>query len=429
MERLILRGGHVLDPSQGIDLLADLVIEGGKVAGLLAPGVPAKGREIDVTGMFVAPGLVDIHVHLREPGFEYKETIETGANAAVAGGVTSVVAMPNTDPPPDTAAAVLGFVSRAKNVACHVYTVGSITQGRAGTELSEMADLVAAGVVGFSDDGSAVRNSRVLLNAMEYARPLGKPILSHCEDPDLAEGGQMHEGMVSAELGISGMPAIAEALGVIRDIALAEYSKAHLHVCHVSTAQSVEAIRSAKKSGATRITAETAPHYLALTDDAVRAFDSNTKMNPPLRTRADQDALREGLKDGTIDALATDHAPHSHEEKQVEFDAAPFGVIGLETSLGVCWTELVVKNILSPLQLIEKMSTNPARVCGLNAGTLAVGAPADVVLIDPKREWTVSSSFRSKSNNSPFVGWNLTGRAVLTLVGGEVRFDLDGTAA
>jgi dihydroorotase len=235
--------------------------------------------------------------------------------------------------------------------------------------------------------------------------------------------------MVSAELGISGMPAIAEALGVIRDIALAEYSKAHLHVCHVSTAQSVEAIRSAKKSGATRITAETAPHYLALTDDAVRAFDSNTKMNPPLRTRADQDALREGLKDGTIDALATDHAPHSHEEKQVEFDAAPFGVIGLETSLGVCWTELVVKNILSPLQLIEKMSTNPARVCGLNAGTLAVGAPADVVLIDPKREWTVSSSFRSKSNNSPFVGWNLTGRAVLTLVGGEVRFDLDGTAA
>lgn len=423
MESLILRGGHVLDPSQGIDEQVDVVIENGKVADIIPPGRKARGRDVNVEGMFVAPGLVDIHVHLREPGYEYKETIETGANAAVAGGFTSIVAMPNTDPPPDTAAAVLGFAARARNAACRVYTVGTITQGRQGQELSEMADLVAAGVVGFSDDGAPVSNSRVLLNAMEYARPLGKAILSHCEVPELAEGGQMHEGRVSSELGIAGMPPIAESLGISRDIALAGYSGARLHICHVSAAASVDVIRSAKMAGSARITAETAPHYLALTDEAVRTFDSNAKMNPPLRTRQDQQALKKALQDGTIDVIATDHAPHSREEKQVEFDAAPFGIIGLETSLGVCWTELVKTGVLTPMQLIEKMSTNPAQVCGLLAGTLKPGTAADVVVIDPDVRWVVAEPFRSRSQNSPFIGCELQGRAILTIVGGTVRYD------
>jgi len=429
MATLILRGGRVLDPAQELDRPADLLLADGTVVEVLDPGAPRNGREIDVTGMLVTPGLVDIHVHLREPGYEYEETIETGALSAVAGGITTVVAMPNTEPPPDNAENVRGFYERAKSAACHVYTVGAITKGRAGSDLAEMADLVAAGVVGFSDDGDPVKNSRILLNAMEYARPLGRPILSHCEDADLAEGGQMNEGVVSAELGMTGMPVIAEALGIARDIMLARYAGVHLHICHVSAAESVEVIRRARATpGHGKITAETAPHYLALTDEAIKTFDTNAKMNPPLRTNRDRDALREGLRDGTLDVIATDHAPHAPEEKQVEFDAAPFGIIGLETALGVVWTELVVKEVLTPYQLIEKMATNPARICGLPAGTLKPGAPADVTVIDPKRRWSVPATFRSKSRNSPFVGWELTGRAVLTIVSGVVRFDLDGRA-
>ena len=428
MEALILRGGQVIDPAQGLDRPADLVLADGKVAEILSPGAKAKGREINVAGMLVSPGLVDIHVHLREPGFEYKETIETGALGAVAGGITSLVAMPNTEPPPDNAEAVRGFYERTMRAACHVYTVGTITKERKGADLAEMADLIAAGAVGFSDDGDPVKNSRILLNAMEYCRPLGKPILSHCEDTDLAEGGYMNEGLVSAELGIPGIPSVAEALGTARDIMLAEYAGAHLHICHVSARESVEVIRRAKRDKRTKITAETAPHYLALTDEAIKTFDTNAKMNPPLRTKADQEALREGLRDGTIDAIATDHAPHAPEEKQVEFDAAPFGVLGLETSLGVVWTELVLPGVLTPMQVIEKMATNPARICGLTGGTLAPGAAADVTVIDPRRVWTVPKTFRSKSHNSPFVGRELTGKAVLTIVDGQVRFDLDGRA-
>ncbi len=336
--------------------------------------------------------------------------------------------MPNTTPPPDSAANVRGFYERVRGALCHVYTVGTITQGRAGKELAEMADMVAAGAVGFSDDGDPVDNTRIYLNAMEYTRPLGAPIVSHCEDSDLARGGHMHEGRVSADLGIQGMPSISESLGVVRDITLAEYSGAHLHVCHVSSADSVAALRQAKERGRTRITAETAPHYLALTDETIRAYDTNAKMNPPLRTEADRTALKQALADGTLDVIATDHAPHAPEEKEVEFDAAPFGVIGLETSLGVCWTELVVPGVLTPSQLVAKMSTNPARVCRLPAGTLVESSGADVTVIDPDRTWTVPTRFASKSRNSPFVGRELTGRAVLTLVDGDVRFDLDERA-
>lgn len=431
METLILRGGHVLDPAQDLDRPADVILADGRVAEIVSAGSRAKGSVIDVKGLLVVPGLVDIHVHLREPGYEYKETIETGALGAVAGGITSVVAMPNTDPPPDNAENVRGFYVRAKNAVCHVYTVGTITQGRSGSELAEMADLASAGAVGFSDDGNPVRNARILLSAMEYARPLGKPILSHCEDADLTEGGQMNEGVVSAELGIAGMPVLGESLGIVRDVMLARYARAHLHVCHVSAADAVEAIRRAKRDGkktSSRLTAETAPHYLALTDEAIKRFDTNAKMNPPLRTKKDVDALKEALRDGTLDAIATDHAPHAPEEKQVEFDAAPFGVIGLETSLGVVWTELVEGGVLTPYQVIEKMATNPARICGLPAGTLEPGAPADVTVIDPKRVWTVPKTFCSKSHNSPFIGRELTGRAILTIVGGMVKFDLDGIA-
>lgn len=428
METIILRGGHIIDPAQNIDREADLVIANEKIVGIVEPGTPVSGRDIDVAGLIVAPGLVDIHVHLREPGFEHKETIASGASAAVAGGITSVVAMPNTDPPPDSADHVVGFYRRAQPSACHVYTVGTVTRDRKGAQLSEMADLIAAGVVGFSDDGDPIGNSRTLLHAMEYARPLGKPIVAHAEIKELSEGGHMNQGTVSAELGIGGMPDIAESLDIARHITLAHFTGCHLHIAHVSAASSVEEIRLGKSAGPGRITAETAPHYLALTDEAIREFNSNAKMNPPLRSEADRIALKEALRDGTIDAIATDHAPHSPEEKVVEFDHAPFGIIGLETSLGVCWSELVVEDVLSPYQLIEKMSTNPARIHGLNAGSLAEGAPADVVAIDPTRVWTVPAKGRSKSRNSPFIGHTLTGKAVLTLVLGVVHFDEDGRA-
>ena len=428
MKSIILRGGRLIDPASNRDEPADLVISDGVVAKTVAPGAKAKGREIDVTGLIVAPGLVDIHVHLREPGYEYKETIATGADAAVAGGVTSVVAMPNTDPPPDCFENVRGFYDRARDAACHVYTVGAVTKGRSGEQLAEMGDLVDAGVVGFSDDGDPVSNSRTLMHAMEYARPLGKPFAAHAEMKDLVVGGHMNEGTVSAELGMGGMPDIAESLDIGRHITLAHYTASHLHVCHVSAAACVEVIRRGKSGGAGRITAETSPHYLALTDETVRTFDANAKMNPPLRTERDRLALKEALRDGTIDAIATDHAPHAAEEKQVEFDQAPFGIIGLETSLGVCWTELVEAGVLTPAQLIEKMSTNPARIHDLPAGTLAEGSAADIAVIDPSRRWTVPATFRSKSRNSPFIGRELTGKAVLTLVSGAVRHDEDGRA-
>ena len=423
MGNIILRGGHLIDPSQGIDEPKDVVIADGKIAKIISPGANASGREIDVTGRIVAPGLVDIHVHLREPGYEYKETIATGAEAAVAGGVTSVVAMPNTDPPPDTADAVRGFYKRAETAACHVYTTGAITRSRKGEQLAELVDLAVAGVVGFSDDGDPVGNTRTLLHAMEYSQPIGLPIVAHCEVKDLAAGGHMHEGAVSAELGIDGIPDIAESLDVTRHIELAKYAGCRLHICHVSSAAAVEVIRRAKAEGVANVTAETAPHYLALTDEAIRTYDTHAKMNPPLREDSDRAALREALQDGTIDAIATDHAPHSPEEKNVEFDQAPFGIIGLETSLGVCWTELVATGALTPSQLIEKMSVQPARIHGLPAGTLAVGSVADVVVIDPTRRWTVPQRFRSKSRNSPFVGRELVGKAVLTLVAGVVRYE------
>jgi dihydroorotase len=429
MEAIILRGGVLIDPASNIDELKDVVISEGRVSAVIEPGTKASGREIDVSGLIVAPGFVDIHVHLREPGFEYKETIATAADAAVFGGVTSVVAMPNTDPPPDAAENVRGFYKNAETAACHVYTTGTITHGRKGVKLSEMADLISAGVVGFSDDGDPVDDTRTLLNAMDYSKPLGKPIVAHAEMQDLVVGGHMNEGTVSAELGIGGMPDIAESLDIARHIALAHYTGCHLHLCHVSCAAGVDEIRRGKTSGRGRITAETAPHYLMLTDETVRTFDTRSKMNPPLRTESDRQALKEALRDGTIDAIATDHAPHAPEEKKVEFDQAPFGIIGLETSLSVCWTELVVPGVLTPSELIRLMSTNPADIHGLAAGSLGVGAAADVAVIDPERVWTVPKRFRSKSRNSPFIGMDLTGKTVLTLVSGEVKYDEDGRAS
>jgi dihydroorotase len=380
---------------------------------------------IDAAGKVVVPGLIDMHVHLREPGREDEETIATGTAAAARGGFTSICCMPNTEPVNDTASVTEYIVKQAQKAGVvNVFPIGCISKGQRGEELAEIGELVAAGCVGISDDGQPVMNAELMRRAMEYASMFDVPLLPHCEDLRLSAGGVMHEGRVSTELGLDGIPSIAEATMVGRDILLSEFTGARLHICHVSVAESVRLIREAKARGL-KVSGEVTPHHLVLTDEVVRRFDTNTKMNPPLRSPNDVAILRQALIDGTIEVIATDHAPHARSEKEMEYDYAPFGIIGLETALGLILTEFYHTGLLGLPQIVERMATNPARILTFkNKGTLTLGADADITIIDPHREWIVEEkAFISKSRNSPFIGWKLKGMAVMTIVGGKVVWE------
>jgi dihydroorotase len=425
---LLIKGGLVVDPSTHLEDPLDLLVERGKIAALEPPGsIPEEGRRvIAATGLVVAPGLIDMHVHLREPGEEYKETICTGTRAAVQGGFTAVACMPNTKPVNDTAAVTRLILDQAKVAGnARVYPVGAVSLGSKGEALSEYGDLKAAGVVALSDDGHPVSNSMLMRRALEYAKTFDLPIISHCEDLQLSADGAMHEGKVSLQLGLKGVPGAAEEVMVYRDLTLAALTGARLHIAHVSTAGSVAIIRLAKAMGLA-VSAETAPHYFSLTDAAVLGYNTHAKVNPPLRTEMDVRSIKEALRDGTLDAVASDHAPHSSLEKELEFNAAAFGLIGLETSLGLT-LKLVHDGTLNLIQAIERLSTGPARVLGVAGGTLEVGVPADITIIDLNREWTVDAgTFASKSRNCPFDGWTLKGKAVMTIVGGKVVWEEEG---
>jgi len=431
MATLAIRGGRIIDPSQGLDCTADLLVRDGVIA-CIGPQAILQGRpdeSIDATGLLVSPGLVDMHVHLREPGREEDETIETGTAAAVAGGFTSIACIPNTEPPIDTQGAVEFIHQKAARAGrCNVFVVACVSRNREGKELAEIGQLVEAGAVAFTDDGSPVYDAELMRRALEYCRMFDRPILAHEEVLELSRGGVMHEGLVSLVLGLGGMPAAAEEVMIGRDIALAAATEGRLHVMHLSTAGGVDLVRSAKARGI-RVTAEACPHHFTLTDESLRGFDANFKMSPPLRTSEDVAAILEGLMDGTIDCIATDHAPHSREKKMLEIDRAPFGVVGLETALGVSVTRLVATGRIGWLRLIEAMSTAPARILGIDRGTLAVGSIADITLIDPESTWRVdANAFRSKSINTPFDGWSLKGRAVATIVAGKPVYRLDKPA-
>ncbi len=420
---LAIVGGRVVDPETKTDSIANVYVGNGVIKAIQKGGGKLRAKEtIDAKGKIVVPGLIDMHTHLREPGREDEETIYTGSCAAVAGGFTSICCMPNTQPPIDNQETVKFVYQKAKEAKCKIYCIGCATKEQKGEELTEMHDLVQAGVVAISDDGLPVGNSQVMRNALEYSKMFNLPVISHCEDLNLSADGVMHEGFISTELGMCGIPSVAEEAMIARDVKLAEYTGAKLHVAHVSTEGSVELIRQAKKRGV-RVTCEATPHHFTLTHEIIRTFDTNAKVNPPLRTQKDVDAVKMGLKDGTIDCIATDHAPHSIEEKEVEFDFAPFGLVGLETALGLIVTELIDKKVLSWPQAIAKLTMNPAKILQLEAGSLRVNAPADITILDPKASWTVDpSKFHSKSKNSPFGGRRLRGVVVLTIVDGTVVF-------
>jgi dihydroorotase len=424
MKPILIRGGRVIDPSRGTDGVADLLIEEGRIAGVGRNIPPPGGAEVvEAAGKVVAPGLIDLHVHLREPGQEELETVATGAMAAAAGGFTAVCAMPNTDPVTDNQAAV-GFIVRqaARAARARVYPIGAVTLGQRGEQLAEFGEMVAAGAVALSDDGRPIMSSHMMRTALEYARTFGVPVADHCEDITLAEGGSMHEGVVATRLGLKGIPSAAEEIHVARDCILAELTGGHIHLCHISTRGSVELIRRAKEKGL-RVTAEATPHHFTLTHERCAGYDTNAKMNPPLREEADRDAIREALRDGTIDVIASDHAPHHYDAKEREFDQAPNGITGLETAFGLAVRELVASGLLTLPELLARMSTLPARIFNLPGGTLAVGAPADVVLLDPGLRWVVRpETMFSRSRNSPFLGEELVGRALRTWVGGREVF-------
>ncbi len=419
---LLLRQGRVIDPANGVDAVEDLLLADGKIEKLGKGLTPPPGAEvIDATGKVVCPGFIDIHVHLREPGYEYKETLATGTRAAAAGGFTAVACMANTNPVNDNGAVTDYILARAKvEGIVRVYPIGAVTKNLKGEELAELAELAEAGCVAFSDDGKCVMNAGLYRRAMEYTLPFGVPLISHAEDTTLCRGWAMNEGVVSTEIGLPGAPAAAEDVMVARDILLAELTGAHVHIAHLSTAGAVRLVRDGKSRGV-RVTAEVTPHHLVLTEDAVRTYDPNTKMAPPLRTKRDTEALIEALADGTIDCVATDHAPHALSEKEGEFDRAAFGVVGLETAVAVLLDRLVRPGLLTLPVLVSRLSRDPARLLGLPGGSLAVGAPADVTVLDPERKVTVDpATFRSKSRNTPFGGLALTGGPWLTIVGGKV---------
>jgi dihydroorotase len=420
---LLIRSGRLIDPESGRDETADLLIRSGKIASIARRiKKPAGAEVLDAKDKVVAPGLVDMHVHLREPGREDEETILSGARAAVAGGFTAVACMPNTEPAIDTQETVRFVRQQAEQAPARVYPIGAVTRGRRGEELTEMGDLVDAGAVAVSDDGCGVADAGIQRRAMEYASMFDIPVISHCEDPRLSGTGVMHEGYLSTVLGLKGIPAVAEEVMVARDIRLAEFAGARLHIAHVSSAGSVDLIRQAKDRGVP-VTAEVTPHHFTLTDEAVRGYDTDTKVNPPLRTAVDRQAVRDGLADGTIDCVASDHAPHSIEEKELEYDNAPFGMVGLETSLGLVLTELVAAGVLSLTEAVARMSLHPCRILGIEGGVIRKGAPADLTIIDPRARWTVDRrTFSSRSRNTPFDGWKLTGRAEVTIVGGRIVF-------
>jgi dihydroorotase len=423
-----IRGGRIIDPSQGLDFTGDLWLEDSRVLGTEPmPGLVAD-REIDATGLIVSPGLIDIHVHLREPGNEEDETIATGADAALAGGWSTIVSMPNTRPPIDTPAAVEFVILQAKRAGkAQVLPSACVSKGRAGEELAELGKLYDAGAVAFTDDGAPVSNDSLMRRALEYSRMFDVPIFQHCQVMKLTEGGVMNEGLVSLRLGLTGMPPVAEEIMVARDIMLAELTGGHVHIQHLSTARSVELVREGKNRGI-RVTAEACPHHISLTDENLAKFDSNFKMNPPLRTARDVEAVIQGLIDGTIDLISTDHAPHSPEKKNRELDQAPFGILGLETMLPIIKATLIDSNLMTWPEVIAKLTIEPAKLIRRQQykGHLRPGADADVTLIDPNRTWVVDvHQMRSKSINSPYHGWEVKGRAVATIVGGEVRYLLD----
>lgn len=426
-QTILIRGGRVIDPGR-FNGLADVLIENGKIVAVgpnvkIPAGKSGAGPTVvEATGKLVLPGFIDLHVHFREPGFEYKETIQTGTAAAAAGGFTSVCCMPNTNPVNDNQAVTEFILDQARATgSAHVFPVGAITKGSEGKELAEIGELRRSGCVAISDDGRPVMNSLVMRRAMEYALAFDLPVVDHCEDLHLSEGGCMNEGIVSTELGLPGIPAAAEDVQVARNVALAELTGARFHLAHVSTAGSVRMVREAKARGI-RVTAEACPHHFSLTEEAVRGFDSHAKMNPPLRTKQDVQAIREGLRDGTIDVIATDHAPHAIQEKEQEFAAAPFGVVGLETALPLTLA-LVEEGVLSLERAIAALTTEPARVVGLKKGTLAPGADADVVVVDPEAQWVVEPArFRSKGRNTPFAGWKVKGQVALTILNGTIVF-------
>jgi dihydroorotase len=417
---LLLRGGRVVDPAAGLDGLQDVLIVEGRVARLgRSLAAPEGSQVIDVAGKVVCPGFIDMHVHLREPGHEYKETVATGTRAAAAGGFTAVCCMANTWPVNDTRAVTDYVLAKARvEGVVRVYPIGAVTRGLQGSELAELAELAEAGCVAFSDDGHCVMNAEIYRRAMEYAMPFGAPVISHAEDGHLSRGGAMHEGLVSTDLGLGGQPAAAEDVMVARDIVLAEATGAHVHIAHLSTGGAVRMVREAKARGV-RVTAEVTPHHLLLTDEAVRGYDANTKMAPPLRSKQHVDAVQEALADGTIDCIATDHAPHARAEKEGEFAAAAKGVVGLETAVPLLLDRLVRPGMLALPTLVARLSLGPARVLNLPGGSLAPGAPADLTILDPDEPWTIDPArFRSRSRNTPFAGWTGVGAPVLTIVGG-----------
>jgi dihydroorotase len=432
MKRLLLKGGRVLDPARSVDGIFDLIVFGGKVASIRATDdstspnaeeTEAGWEVIDCTGLLVVPGLIDIHTHLREPGHEYKETIKSGAQAAVAGGFTTILCMANTEPVNDNGSVSRFIVKQAADVKlANVLPIGAVTKGFKGETLSEMAELKEAGCVAVSDDGMPITDAAIMRRALEYARGLDLTVISHAEEPDLARGGAMHEGAVSTRLGLKGIPSEAESVMVARDVLLSELTSGKLHIAHVSTKAAVDIIRAAKQRGV-NLTAEASPHHLMLTHEDVSGYGTEFKMNPPLRSGDDRAALRAALKDGTIDTIATDHAPHSSIEKDVEFDCAANGVVGLETSLGVV-LKLVTDGELTLSEVIRAMTINPAMAMGITKGSLQVGSDGDITIIDLEKEWTVEpKEFKTKARNTPFAGWKLKGKVVRTIVGGRTVFD------
>ena len=427
--KTLIRGGRVVDPANGVDGMLDVLVEDGVIARVgrdLSAG-DATVREAP-KGAIVCPGLIDMHVHLREPGQEHKETVATGTAAAVAGGFTAVACMPNTDPINDQASVTQLILERARAAGlARVYPIGAVSRGSKGEQMAEVAELRAAGCVAISDDGRPVSTALLMRRALEYTTMFGMPVIDHCEDPTLKADGVAHEGAIAARLGLRGIPGAAEELMVERDVTLAGFTGGRVHIAHLSTAGSLRAVVSGKQRGI-RVTCEVTPHHFTLTDEALEQYDTNTKMNPPLREAADRDALVAGLRDGAVDVIATDHAPHHYDEKHVEFDRAPFGIVGLETAVSLTFDRLVHTGIIGLARFVELLSVNPARILGVPGGTLSVGAPADITILAPDLPVTVDATrFRSRSRNTPFGGWTLRGGVVATFVGGRLVHANEGS--